>query len=142
MQSQKCGDHLASLSVEDSTKFENAFIDTTLQEKDKNKIMDVKFRKKEDLLTKKRYLASTLLKQSFHIPKVFDIWQKIHEVQKYDRVQEYLRMYLKKFNSSAPTTTSYPETSCEYYYSKLKPLHKNFTKSKDQILKELNSKYV
>jgi hypothetical protein len=62
MQSQKCGDHLASLSVEDTFKFENAFVDTSLMEKDKNKIMDVKFKKHEDLLTKKRYLASTLLK--------------------------------------------------------------------------------
>jgi hypothetical protein len=62
MQSQKCGDHLASLSVEDSSKFENAFIDSSLLEKDKNKTMDVKFKKHDDLITKKRYLASTLLK--------------------------------------------------------------------------------
>lgn len=63
--------------------------------------MDVKFRKKEDLLTKKRFLASTLLKQSFHMNKVFDVWHKMHEVQKYDRVQDYLKLYLKKFNVNA-----------------------------------------
>jgi hypothetical protein len=80
MQSQKIGDHLASLSVEESQKFENAFIDTSQQEKDKKRIMDVRFQKKEDLLTKKRYLASTLLKQSFHIPKIYDVWTKMHNV--------------------------------------------------------------
>ena len=86
MQSSKCGDHLASLSVEDSSKFENAFVDTSQEQKDKNKFLDLRFQKKEELLTKKRYLASTLLKQSFHLNKVFDVWQRLHQVQKYDRV--------------------------------------------------------
>jgi hypothetical protein len=80
MQSDKVGDHLASLSIEESAKFDNAFIDMSLKEKDKKKIMDVKFRKKEDLLTKKRYLASTLLKQSFHVTRIYDVWQRMHDV--------------------------------------------------------------
>jgi hypothetical protein len=131
MQSEKVGDHLASLSIEESSKFDNAFIDMSLKEKDKKKIMDVKFQKKEDLLTKKRYLASTLLKQSFHVNKIYDVWQRMHDVQKYDRVQEYLSLYLKKFNSNQNNDSVYLETNPEFYYSKLKPLHKLFTKGKD-----------
>ena len=45
MQSKKIGDHMASLSIEDSSKFDNAFVDTT-QDKDKNKNKDIKFKKK------------------------------------------------------------------------------------------------
>lgn len=48
MQSQRDGDNLASLSVEDSRKFLDAFIDYSQVQKDKDqgKALDIKFARK------------------------------------------------------------------------------------------------